>query len=182
MAGAFDSLIPNRRQVLWDASLGMRPGGNGQRAFPGAVNGDVPGLPDFTTHERMAGEYRVMGIYPRGHLMEFVRPGLGSQVMPAASVEHAAEGEEVLVAGWPIARLHPRGEDGTVFVTIEDETGDAQLILWPQVFRQNRRQLSSHVLLARGVISRWDRTTNVVASEVRGVHPRVPMPAAHDWR
>ena len=62
MAGAFDSLIPNRRQVLWDAGLGMRHGRNGQRAFPGAVNGDVPGLPDFTTHERMAGEYRVMGI------------------------------------------------------------------------------------------------------------------------
>ena len=115
--------------------------------------------------------------------MEFVRSGLGSQVMPAVAVEHAAEGEEVLVAGWPIARQHPRGEDGTVFVTIEDETGDAQLILWPQVFRQNRRQLSSHVLLARGVISRWDSTTtNVVASEVRGVHPRVPMPGAHDWR
>ena len=182
MAGAFDSLIPNRRQVLWDAGLGMRHGRNGQRAFPGAVNGDVPGLPDFTTHERMAGEYRVMGIYPRGHLMEFVRPGLGSQAMPAAAIEHAAEGEEVLVAGWPIARQHPRGEDGTVFVTIEDETGDAQLILWPQVFRQNRRQPSSHVLLARGVISRWDSTTYVVASEVRGVHPRVPMPAAHDWR
>ena len=109
MAGAIDSLIPNRRQVLWDAGLGMRPGRNGQRAFPGAVNGDVPGLPDFTTHERMAGEYRVMGIYPRGHLMEFVRPGLGSQVMPAAAVEHAAEGEEVLVAGWPHSPAAPQG-------------------------------------------------------------------------
>ena len=72
-----------------------------------------------------------MGIYPRGHLMEFVRPTLNPAVMPAAAVEQAEEGEEVLVAGWPIARQHPRGQDGTVFVTIEDETGDVQLILWP---------------------------------------------------
>ena len=98
MAGAFDSLSPNRRRALWDAGLGIRPGRNGQRAFP-AANGDAPNLPDFTAYEKMAGEYRVMGIYPRGHLMEFVRPTLGPQVRPAAAIEHANEGEEVMVAG-----------------------------------------------------------------------------------
>ena len=88
----------------------------------------------------MAGEYRAMGIYPRGHLMEFVRPTLDPRVLPAAAVEDAGEGEEVLVAGWPIARQHPKGRDGTVFVTIEDETGDVQVILWPRVFHRSRRQ------------------------------------------
>ena len=76
----------------------------------------------------------------------------------------------------------PRGRTAPVFVTIEDETGDAQAILWPQVFQQSRRQLGSHVLLVRGTVSRWDGTANVIASDVRGIHPRVPMPAAHDWR
>ena len=38
------------------------------------------------------------------------------------------------MAGWPVARQHPRGKSGTVFVTVEDETGDIQLILWPRVF------------------------------------------------
>ena len=182
MAGAFDSLVANRRQALWDAGLGIRPGRNGQRAFPSAVNREAPELADFTAYEKMASEYRVMGIYPKGHLMDFVRPSLGPQVLPAAAVDHVGEGEEILVAGWPIARQHPRGEDSTVFVTIEDETGDAQLILWHQVFHRSRRQLGSHVLLARGVVSRWDGAASVVASEVRGIHPRVPMPAAHDWR
>ena len=182
MAGAFDSLSSNRRQVLWDAGLGIRPGKNGQRAFPAAVNREAPELADFTEYEKMAGEYRVMGIYPRGHLMQFVRLTLGPQVLPAAAVDHAGEEEEILVAGWPIARQHPRGEDSTVFVTIEDETGDAQLILWHRVFHRSRRQLGSHVLLVRGAVSRWDGAASVVASEVRGIHPRVPMPAAHDWR
>ena len=182
MAGAFDSLAPNRRKALWDAGLGIRPLRGGQRAFPDSAEGGIPRLPDFTAYEKMAGEYRVMGIYPRGHLMEFVRPTLNPAVMPAAAVEQAEEGEEVLVAGWPIARQHPRGQDGPVFVTIEDETGDVQLILWPQVFARCRRQLGSHVLLARGAVSRWDGTASVVASGVRGIHPRVPMPPAHDWR
>ena len=123
-----------------------------------------------------------MGIYPKGHLMEFVRPTIDSRVLPAAAVEDAGEGEEVLVAGWPIARQHPKGQDGMVFITMEDETGDVQLILWPRVFHRSRRQLGGHVLLVRGAVSRWDGTTSVVVSEVRAIHSRVSMPAAHDWR
>ena len=180
-AGAFDSLVPNRRQALWDAGLGIRPGRNGQRAFASPAKNHVSDLPDFTAREKMTGEYRVMGIYPKGHLMEFVRPNLDPQVLPATAVDYAAEGENILVAGWPIARQHPKGQDGTVFVTIEDETGDAQVILWPKIFHQSRRQLGSHVLLVQGTISRWDGTANVIASDVRGIHPHVPMPAAHDW-
>ena len=181
MAGAFDSVSPNRRRALWDAGLGTRPSKDGQRSFPVSIGSGVPPLADFTGYEKMAGEYRAMGVYPRGHLMEFVRPTLDPRVLPAAAVEDVGEGEEVLVAGWPIARQHPKGKDGTVLVTVEDETGDVQVILWPKVFHRSRRELGSQVLLVRGVISRWDGTTSVVVSEVKGVHPRVSMPAAHDW-
>ena len=99
------------------------PSRNGQRAFPVSTQDGAPDLADFTAYERMVGEYRVMAVYPRGHLMEFVRPTLSPKVLPTAAVEAADEGEEVLVAGWPVARQHPRGKDGTVFVTIEDEDG-----------------------------------------------------------
>ena len=182
MAGAFDSIGPNRRMALWDAGLGIRPSGTGQRAFPVSTQRRVPDLADFTGYEKMAGEYRVMGVYPRGHLMEFVRHTLDPRVLPAAAVEDVGQGEEVLVAGWPIARQHPKGRDGTVFVTVEDETGDVQVILWPKVFHRSRRELQGQVLLVRGVVSRWDGTTSVVVSEVKGVHPGVSMPLAHDWR
>ena len=182
MAGAFDAVTPNRREALWEAGLATRPGRNGQVALPLPVEAGVPRLRDFTAYERMVGEYRVMGVYPRGHLMEFVRPTLSPRVLPTASVERVHEGDEVVVAGWPIARQHPRGREGTVFVTIEDETGDVQLILWPRVFAKHRVELRNNVLLVKGVVSRWDGTTNVVVSDLRRVDTSVPMPDSHDWR
>ena len=89
-----------------------------QRAFPSSGTNGVPQLADLPEYKRMVGEYRVMGIYPRGHVMEFVRPTLTPDVLPAAAVEEMGDGKKVLVAGWPVARQHPRGQDGTVFVTI----------------------------------------------------------------
>ena len=181
LAGAFDAITPNRREALWDAGLSTRPSRSGQRALPASMEDGIPELADFTAYEKMAGEYMTMGIYPRGHLMEFVRPTLGPRILPAAGVEGRCDGEEVMVAGWPVARQHPRGRNGTVFVTIEDETGDIQLILWPPVFARSRAKLRSRVIQATGQVSRWDGTTNIVVSGIETIDTRVPMPTAHDW-
>ena len=148
-AGAFDGLTPNRRLALWDAGLAVRPLRNGQAALALPIGG-APDLDDLGAFERMMGEYRVMGLYPRGHVMEFVRPHLDAGVLPTAAVEALPDGQDVRVAGWPVARQHPRGREGTVFVTIEDEEGDVQLILWPDVFARCRRALGGRIILARG--------------------------------
>ncbi len=182
MAGGVDIIAPNRREALWEAGLHPRPGRNGQMALSTSMEDAVPDLVDFNEHEKMAAEYRVMGIYPRGHLMEFVRPVLRRGVMSTADVERLDDGDEVVVAGWPVARQHPRGREGTVFVTIEDETGDVQIILWPDVFARSRRELGSNVVEVTGVVSRWDGTTNVIVSGLRAVRSNVAMPPAHDWR
>ena len=182
MAGAFDGASPNRREALWDAGLYTRPTRGGQAVLPVSMDESLPRLDDFTDEEKMAGEYATMGVYPRGHLMEFVRPRLDAGVLPTTAVERLGDGERVRVAGWPVARQHPRGKNGTVFVTIEDETGDVQVILWPQVFARRRRELKSRVILVDGAVSRWDGTTNVIASDVRAVPSAVRMPQSHDWR
>ena len=182
MAGAFDGVTPNRREALWDAGLGIRPAKNGQRAFAITGDGGAPAFPDFSDEEKMMGEYRVMGIYPKGHVMEFVRPQLRPEVLPAAAVETVRDGDGVAVAGWPVARQHPRGKSGTVFVTVEDETGDMQLIFWPRVFARFRRELDSRLLVAHGTVSRWDGTTNVIVSRLERLRTGAPLPSAHDWR
>ena len=50
------------------------PGATARQRCPCRLEGGTPELPDFTDYERMAGEYEAMGIYPQGHLMEFIRP------------------------------------------------------------------------------------------------------------
>ena len=181
MAGTFDGVTSNRREALWDAGLPVRPPRSGQRALPISTGDNIPELADFTARDKMASEYAVMGIYPRGHVMEFVRPTLGPDVLRAADIDSLPEGEKVLVAGWPVARQHPRGMEGTVFVTIEDETGDVQLIVWPRVFARYKRELGNSVLLARGEVSRHDGTTNVTLTGVRALDVGARMPDAHDW-
>ena len=74
------------------AGLPIRPSRNCQRAFPVSGQESVPNLADLTEYERMVGEYRVMGIYPRGHVMEFVRPTLSADVLPALAVEGLGDG------------------------------------------------------------------------------------------
>ncbi len=182
MSGAFDSVTPNRRQALWEAGLHPRPIRNGQAVLSASMDASVPPLADFTDAEKMAAEYAVIGIYPRGHLMEFVRPTLAPEVLTCAEVERLDDGAPVLVAGWPVARQHPKGRDGTTFVTIEDETGDAQVVLWPDVHKRFRRELRSQVVLIAGEISRWDGTSNTIVSEVRALRSGVRMPEAHNWR
>ena len=181
MAGGFDDVASNRRHALWDIGLANRPLRSGQRTLSASTAHAIPQLDDFSEYEKMVGEYRVMGIYPRGHVMEFVRPTLNDRVLRTSDVYEVPEEREVLVAGWPVARQHPRGKDGTVFVTIEDECGDVQLILWKDVFARSRRALRNRVIIVRGVVSRWDGTTNIIASEIRAINTDVPMPNAHDW-
>ena len=178
-AGAVDAITPNRRRALWEAESAIPPARNGQR--PLAVATEVPALADCTDFEKMAGEYRALGLYPRGHLMAFVRPTLPPDVRPTADVAEAPDGTGLRVAGWPIARQHPRGEAGTVFVTIEDESGDVQCVLWPRVFARSRQALRGLVLLVTGTVTRWDGTTTLAVAHVESVATRVPMPQAHDW-
>ena len=123
-AGAFDGLNRNRRAALWEAGLALRPSHAGQVGLALRMDERPDGLADLAAYEKMAGEYQVMGIYPCGHLMEFIRPRLSGRVLPTPAIEACREGAAVQVAGWPIARQHPKGGNGAVFVTIKDEQGD----------------------------------------------------------
>ena len=184
-AGAFDALTPNRREALWETGLSIRPTTSGQRAFavagPTASDAAPPRFDDVSDYEKMVGEYRALGIYPRGHVMEFIRPKLDADVLTTAETYQAEDGQRLRVAGWPIARQHPQGADGIVFVTIEDETGDVQALIRPPVFTRYRRTLSSPLIIISGRIDRWDGTTNITADQIQAIGADIPLPSSHDW-
>ena len=129
MAGALDNVSPNRRAAMWEAGLPPAPKREAQMAMPASMQASVPELAEFMPFEKMRGEYEAMEIYPRGHLMEFVRPNLPRDVLSCAAAESALEDKAIRVAGWPIARQHPKGRGGAVFVTIEDGTDNTQLFV-----------------------------------------------------
>ena len=180
-AGAFDAVTPNRRVALWEAGLSIRPARNGQRAFPVMGANPPPRFDDFTDYEKMVGEYSVLGIYPRGHVMEFIRAKLDADVLTTAETYQAEDGQRIRVAGWPIARQHPQGAGGMVFVTIEDETGDVQAVVSPKIFARGRRALSSSLITISGRIDRWDGTTNIAAERIEAIGGDIPLPSSHDW-
>ena len=145
------------------------------------MDDSIPKLNDFTDYQKMIMEYGVMNIHPKSHLMAYIRSLLPSNIMTAENVYDAGEGDRVIVAGWPIARQHPRGEEGTTYITIEDETADVQLIVRSQVFAKFKKELRKEVIVATGEISKWDGTINVIVSHIASINIPAEMPKSHDW-
>ena len=179
MAGAFDSLAPDRRAALWEVGLRYRPVAE-QQALEMPVEQDMARLPLLSGWESMAGEYQTMGLYPDGHLMVRLRPALGPDVLPSDEVLHVADGTEVTVAGIVIRRQRPLAK--AVFMTLEDEFGHAPVVVWPKVYERYRLVLREPVVKVRGVVSRREGTLNIVLIHAEGIPVSTAVPDAHSWR
>ncbi|MDP6403130.1 MAG: OB-fold nucleic acid binding domain-containing protein, partial [SAR202 cluster bacterium] len=177
-AGAFDSMVPDRRSALWEAGLLYRPVGD-QKALPLPVEQDMAQLPTMTGWETMLGEYRTMAVHPDGHLMAHMKERLPKEVTSSQDVPGLEDGVEVTVAGLVIRRQHPGAN--AVFITLEDEFGHIPLVVWSQVFQRYRLVIREPVLQVRGVVSRRDGTLNVVAQHIIGISLDYALPPSKNW-
>ena len=178
-AGALDSLVPDRREALWQVGLMYRPVG-AQQALPFPVEQDMADLPSLTDWEAMLGEYRTMGLHPNGHLMAYLRPRLDPEVLPSGEIPHLDDGAKVTVAGLVIRRQHP-GSSKAVFITLEDEFGHTPLVVWPDVFQRYRFVIREPILRVRGTVSRRQGTLNVVAEHIESINAAYTLPPAKNW-
>ena len=178
MAGAFDSMAPDRRKALWEVGLRYRPIGE-QQPLPLSVGQDMARLPGLTGWDAMAGEYHALGLYPDGHLMAHVRPRLGADVLPSSEVPGQEDGAQVTVAGLVIRRQRPLGN--AVFITLEDEFGHIPLTIWPNVYERYRLVLKEAVLLVRGVISKREGTLNIVVTHAESLTAFANTPKSKNW-
>ena len=185
-AGAFDSLIsshtqpvaPDRRSALWEVGLRYRPGGY-QQHLPLPVEQDMANLPPQSPWETMAGEYRTMGLFPKGHLMAMLRDHLPTGVSTSQDVLDLPDGAQVTVSGLVVRRQRPLAK--AVFITLEDEFGHTPLVVWPQVYEKYRLALKEPVLMIRGEVSRRDGTMNIVAQHVASAKSLSHLPRSKDW-
>ncbi len=179
-AGAFASLGLNRRSALWHAlaqptrqeplPLFDRGGedrgpGDSQSAVEQAT--ETP-LPPMSPAQEVLADYRTTGLSLRAHPMSFLRKGLdGMKVVPAERLATWPAGKPVRVAGIVLVRQRPSTAKGITFVTLEDETGTANLIIRPDVWKKFRlAALRATVLLACGRLQRDGQVIHVLVSRL----------------
>jgi len=151
-AGALEPLVRGRRQALWKVRA-PRTGGLFQEL---EVREPEVALPGLRPVEQLLLDYGRKGLSVDDHPMRYLRLRLGRQgVLAASELMQAPKGARVAVAGLVTCRQQPGTASGVVFITLEDETGSANLIVYQSVFEQFHL-VARHatLLVARGEVER----------------------------
>ncbi len=168
-ADTFASLGLSRRDVLWavrgfsDATLPLLEGSKEARDLEPAVT-----LPALTLGEQVVDDYGSFSMSLRSHPMTLLRPRFSERgVSPTEVLKTSQNDDEFVLAGLVLVRQRPGTASGVVFVTIEDEHGIANLVVWPRVFEAHRRiVMGSRLLGVRGRVQREGLVIHVVAEEL----------------
>jgi error-prone DNA polymerase len=132
----------------------------------------APELPPLTELERLGDSYAVLSLDARRQVVSLFRPALERLgAVTNASLADRGPGP-VMLGGLVVTRQHPMTAHGTVFLTLEDETGMANVTLWPDVWGRLRGVVRRHALLyVEGTLQREANVVNVIAHDIR------PLPA-----
>ncbi len=180
-ADAFRALGLDRRQALWQVR-GLADGALplfavGGRTLPEMAEPAVR-LRPMRDGAEVVEDYRSVGLSLRAHPVSFLRPGLRARGMiTCAALRHARSGSRVIVAGIVLVRQKPGSAKGVLFMTIEDETSVANLVLWPDRFEAQRPLvLQAGMIACHGRVQREGEVIHVVterledlSTELRGV-------------
>jgi error-prone DNA polymerase len=174
-AGACDDWGP-RRELLWRLGVTVRgeslPGGDRQLVLPLQPTTEIPELPEQTSWERMLADYRHTSLSVGVHPLELLRPHLPADVATSAELAELPDGASIQLAGLAIARQRPSTANGIVFMLLEDEHGQANLIVPPPVYERHRAIVRGEpLLLARGKLERHERNINLLVSELSSLGP-----------
>jgi len=130
-------------------------------------------LPAMTPGEDVADDYRALALSLKAHPVQLLRAELAAAgFVPCARLLSIADGARVKVGGLVITRQRPGSANGVVFVTLEDETGVANLIVWPDTFERYRREgIGAALLGVAGRLQREGRVIHVVAERLLDLTP-----------
>ncbi len=202
-ADAFYSFGLDRRRALWTLkALGAPPlplfaavsgpsptkeklshpsGGRGK--VMGAENDGVEAkeifamalLPEMPLGEHVVEDYASLGLSLKRHPLAFLRAELADEgVVAAAELAHLPVDRRLSIAGIVLIRQRPGSANGVVFITIEDETGVANLIVWPPILERFRRAaLGATLLHCTGKLQREESVIHVVADRLADLTPRL---------
>jgi error-prone DNA polymerase len=164
-ADAFRSLNLDRREALWevpalnDKPIGLFAGQPSESALEAQIS-----LPFMTPSEHVVQDYAATGLSLKAHPVSFVRDQLKMlRAIPTADLLTLKDGDPVRVAGLVTVRQRPGTAKGILFVTIEDETGFSNLVVWEKIFEQYRKEiLQTRLLMAEGKVQIEGKVIHVI--------------------
>ena len=164
-ADAFQSINLSRRQALWST---QRVNSNQAPLFIESGEGIVEQkvhLPSMGLGEEVSHDYRTIHLSLKDHPLSLLRNLMTSmRAIPAKKLSKIENGGVVSVSGLVISRQRPGTASGVIFTTLEDETGSANVIIWPSVFEKYRKEtLVSKLLLVRGELQREGLVIHIIA-------------------
>lgn len=175
---ALRTLSGNRRQALWEASAAV-PDKDLLKVADLAE--ESPALVPPTEGETILGDYRSMGLTLQRHPLALLRRQLASRRFEtAATLASYADRQLARGAGIVTVRQRPGTAKGVLFLTIEDETGNVNVIVWPSVLEKFRKQILNASLL--GVYGQWQADGDVRHLVAQYAVDLSPMLGALDTR
>jgi len=186
--GACDGFWKPRRDLLWELGLVFRaqsvPGTAGEeKQLPLELSptAETPPLRDLTRWERMLADYRHTSMSIETHPLTLLRPHLPEGTLSSEELHAERHGRQVAFAGMTVARQRPSTAKGIVFMLLEDEHGQVNLIVPSEIYEQHRATVRAEPLvLARGRYERVGENRNVVVASLESLGPLARRVAADD--
>jgi error-prone DNA polymerase len=163
-ADSFGSIGSDRRKALWDVSTQDHPLSLNIEQQVHADNEKNISLPEMTLGEHVIQDYASMALSLKAHPVSFVRDDLNSlRVLSAAQLTAAQDGDLVKVAGLILVRQRPGTASGICFITLEDETGTMNLVVFQKLFDEYRKEIiQSKLLLVEGKLQKEGEVIHVI--------------------
>ncbi|HTO28901.1 MAG TPA: OB-fold nucleic acid binding domain-containing protein, partial [Devosia sp.] len=126
------------------------------------------GLPKMLLGEEVIHDYSTLSFSLKGHPLQFMRPLLEARrVTRSEQLLQVKPGNRIEVAGLVLVRQRPGTASGVIFATLEDETGIANIVIWPKVFEANRKTiLGARMLAVRGQLQREGLVVHIIAEQL----------------
>jgi error-prone DNA polymerase len=180
-ADALSSLAGHRRGALWETLAVDEKTRLDLPAMPSAN----PALKPPTEGEDIVADYETMGLTLRRHPLALLREKLAKRrIRSAAEVAEARNGQFIRAAGIVTCRQRPATASGVIFVTLEDETGYVNLIVWNDLAERQRRELlASRLLAVTGEVQREGRVVHILARRFEDLSAWLGRlaPSSHDF-
>ena len=168
-ADAFRSMKLDRREALWDARA-LKPAPDlplfaAAQARDEGAESEQAKLPAMPLSEHVVNDYQTVRLSLKAHPMRFLREHYaGRGFVTARELETLRNAKPLSIAGLVLIRQRPGSAKGVVFITIEDETGVANLVVWPDVFeRQRKIVMGARLMAVHGAIQSEEGVIHVVA-------------------